>query len=151
MATLLEHKTARRDFEFIEEFEVGIELLGQEVKSLRGGQGTLTGSHVIVRGGEVYIVGMQIPAYQAKNAGNDYDPIRTRRLLLTKAEIQSLANYGSKKGYTLIPISVYTKDRKIKLRLAVARGKKKFDKRADIKKREDVRYAARAIKERLNS
>jgi len=146
MPRLIEHKTARRDFEILEEFEAGLELFGTEVKSLRAGHGTLTGSHVIVRGGEVYLVGMQIPPWQVINAGKDYDPTRTRRLLLTKKEIASMSGLTFRKGATIIPLTIFTKGRKLKIAVAVAKGKKKFDKREDIKKREDRRSMDRALK-----
>ena len=146
MPTLLKHKTAGRDYEIIERFEAGIELLGTEVKSLRASHGVLAGAHVIVRGGEVYVLGMQVPAWQASNAPGDYDPARTRRLLLTKQEIAALSGLGERKGFTLIPLSIYTKGKKIKLEIAVARGKKKYDKREDIKKRDDQRIMMREIK-----
>lgn len=145
---LVEHKTARRDFEIIEEFDAGIELLGNEVKSLRKGQGVLTGAHVVPRGGEVYVVGMQIPPYQPTNTDPAYDPSRTRRLLLTKKEIETLTGLESRKGYTVVPLHVYVKGKKIKLKVAVARGKKKYDKREDLKKRDDTRMMQRVFKQR---
>src|SRR3989344_8430494 len=136
---LVEHKKVRLDYEILEEYEAGIELLGIEVKSLRAGQAKLEGSHVIVRGGEAYIVGMVISPYQPLNTPKEYDSGRTRRLLLTKKEIATLATEESQKGLTVVPISVYNKGSKLKMRIAVARGKKKYDKRAVLKKRETER------------
>lgn len=148
---MLEHKSARRDYEIIDRLEAGIELLGAEVKSLRSGRGILTGSRVIVRGEEVFAVGIQIPPYQAANSPTDFDASRTRRLLLTKREIATLAGLESRKGFTLIPLSIYTKGKKLKLELGVVKGKKKYDKREDIKKREDQRAMQRALKRHVRS
>src|SRR3989344_266974 len=146
MPRLLTHKTATRDYEILERFEAGIELLGTEVKSLRASHGVLTGAHVIVRDSEVYIVGMQVPAWQIVNAGTGYDPVRTRKLLLTHTEIATLSGFEARRGLTVIPLSVYTKGKKIKLEIAVVKGKKKHDKRQDIKKRDASRDMARAMK-----
>lgn len=121
-------------------------MLGQEVKSLKKNQGSILGAHVIVRGGEAYIVGMHIPPYQPNNTPKDYDPDRTRRLLLTKKELGELAGAEAQKGLTIVPISVYSKGRKLKLQIAIARGKKKYDKREALKKRDAEREIARTLK-----
>lgn len=146
MATLVENKKASFDYEFLETFETGIELLGFEVKSLRSKRASLLGAHVIVRGGEVYVVGMKIDPYQPKNTLDSYDPLRTRKLLLSKKEIFSFSKHDAMKGLTLIPISVYTKGPKIKVSVALARGKKIFDKRDTIRKRDSDRDIRREIK-----
>jgi SsrA-binding protein len=143
---LVEHKKARFDYEILEEYEAGIELLGLEVKSLRAGQAKLEGAHIVVRGGEVYIVGMVISPYQPANTPKEYDPNRSRKLLLTKKEIGQLATFEGQKGLTVVPISVYNKAGKLKLRLGVARGKKKYDKRATLKKRDTERDIRRTLK-----
>ena len=143
---LIEHSKARFDYEVLETFEAGIELLGHEVKTLRGRHGKLEGAHVIVRGGEAFIVGMSIPPYQPGNTPESYDPLRTRKILLTKEEIDTLAGYEGQKGLTLVPLSVYNKGHKLKLQIAVARGKKKYDKRATIKKRDQEREIRRTLK-----
>jgi SsrA-binding protein len=143
---LIEHKKARLDYETLEEFEAGIELLGHEVKALRARHGKLEGSHVIVRNGEAYIVGMQIPPYQAANTPEGYDPTRSRRLLLTKKELGELASAEGKKGLTIVPLSVYNKGRKLKMRIAIARGRKKYDKRDVLKKRDAEREIERTLK-----
>ncbi|HEY4517344.1 MAG TPA: SsrA-binding protein SmpB [Candidatus Paceibacterota bacterium] len=143
---LIEHKKARFNYEILETYEAGLELLGLEVKSLRKGQGSLEGAHAIVRGGEVYLVGATIPPYQVGNTPKEYDPARTRRLLLTKKEIGELAGFENKKGLTIIPLSVYNKNSRLKLSLGVARGKKKYDKRESIKKRDVEREIGRKIK-----
>ena len=143
---LVEHKKARFDYEVLEEYEAGIELLGHEVKSLRAHHGKLEGSHVIVRGGEAYIIGMSVPPYQPKNTPKEYDPARTRKLLLTKKEIAALAVFEGQKGLTIIPLSVYNKQSKLKVRIAVARGRKKYDKRAVLKQRDTEREIRRTLK-----
>lgn len=136
MANLLDNPKAHFDYEMLERFDAGIELFGFEVKSVRGGRGSITGSHIVVRGGEVYIVGMRVDPYQTGNTPKEYDPMRPRRLLVTKKEIHTLEEFEAKKGLTLVPLSLYNKGGKIKVGFAVARGKKKFDKRETIKKRE---------------
>jgi len=136
MAYYAENRKARFNYEILEKYEAGIELLGTEVKSVRGGQMSLDGAFVIVRGGEAYLMNANIPPYQIKNAPEDYDPLRNRKLLLTKKEITELAGGEKNKSLTIVPISVYNKGKKIKIEIAVVKGKKKFDKRETIKKRE---------------
>ncbi len=143
---LVEHKKARLNYEILEEYEAGLELLGGEVKSLRGGQGKLEGAHVIVRGGEAYLVGASIPPYQPGNTAESYDAGRTRKLLLTKKEIFDLSKYEGQKGLTIVPLRVYNKGRNLKLALGVARGKKKYDKRATLKERDTKREMDRSLK-----
>ncbi len=145
---LLNNQKAHFNYEFLERLDAGIELLGFEVKSLRAKIGSLEGAYVIVRGNEAFMVGAYIPAYQPKNAPKGYDELRNRKLLLTKKEIHDLASSEAKKGLTIVPISVYNKGRKIKVSIAIARGKKKFDKRETIKKRETERDIRRLNHER---
>ena len=148
MASYAENRKARFDYEILEKYESGIELLGSEVKSVRGGQMSLEGAFVIVRGGEAYLINANIPPYQPKNTPKDYDPLRNRKLLLTKKEINSLAGSEKNKSLTIVPISVYNKNRKIKLEIALVRGKKKYDKRQTIKKRDTEREIRREYKGR---
>ncbi len=143
---LIEHKKARLNYEVLEEFEAGLELLGLEVKSLRAGQGKLEGSHVIVRGGEAYVVGMHIPPYQPLNTDKDYDPDRSRKLLLSKKEIASLSAQDSQKGLTIVPLKVYNKGKVLKVSIAIARGRKAHDKRAVLKERDTKREIERTLK-----
>jgi len=145
MSTLIHNKKATFDHEILERFEAGIELLGPEVKSIKSGHGSLDGAYVIIRGQEVYLINMHIPPYQAGNL-KDYDPIRHRKLLLTKPEIERLS--GLAKGLTIVPISVYNKRRKIKVEIASVKSKKKFDKRETIKKRDTDRELRRSLKYR---
>ncbi len=146
MSNYAENRKARFDYEILEKYEAGIELLGSEVKSVRGGRMSLEGAFVIVRGGEAYIINSNVPAYQPKNAPSDYDPLRNRKLLLTKKEMAELAGSEKNKSLTIVPISVYNKGRKIKISIALVKGKKKFDKRETIKKRETDREVRREYK-----
>ena len=148
MANYAENRKARFDYEILEKYEAGIELLGTEVKSVRGGQMSLEGAFVIIRGGEAFLINTNIPPYQAKNAPKDYDPLRNRKLLLTKKEIAELAGSEKNKSLTIVPISVYNKGRKIKVGIALVKGKKKFDKRETLKKRDTEREIRREYKER---
>ena len=143
---LIQNKKVRLNYEITETFEAGMELFGFEVKSLRGKQGSLEGAHVIVRGREAFLVGATIPPYQPKNTPPEYDPDRARRLLLNKKEITRLGGFESQKGLTIVPLSVYNKNNKLKVELAVARGKKKHDKRQDLKEKTMKREAQRAIR-----
>lgn len=143
---LVENKKVRFDYELMKEFEAGIELLGTEVKAVRNKRGSLAGARVLVRGNEAYLVGASIPAYQPENVSDDYDPERVRRLLLSKKELSELAGADVAKGLTIVPISLYNKGRKLKLSFALARGKKKQDKRETIKEREAKISAERAMK-----
>jgi len=143
---LIENKKAHFNYEILERYEAGIELLGTEVKSIRAKHGSLEGAHVLVRGGEAFLVGATIQPYQASNTNKDYDTTRNRRLLLTKDEIIKLSQLESLKGLTIVPISVYNKQRKIKVEIAVVRGKKTHDKRETLKKREHERDVMREVK-----
>ncbi|NTV44591.1 MAG: SsrA-binding protein SmpB [Candidatus Yonathbacteria bacterium] len=145
--SLIRNKKAHFDYDILEKFEAGLDLHGFEVKSLRGGHGSLEGAHVIVRGGEAFVIGMTIPPYQTVNTPASYDPARNRRLLLSKKELFLLAEAESKKGLTIVPISVYNKSRYLKVEIAIVRGKKQFDKRETIKKREADLEMRRSLKD----
>lgn len=147
MAHYAENRKARFDYEILEKYEAGIELLGTEVKSVRGGRVSLDGAFIVVRGSEAFLINANIPPYQPKNAPKDYDPLRNRKLLLTKKELAELAGSDGSKGLTITPISVYNKGRKIKIEIALVKGKKKFDKRETLKKREAEREMRRGYKE----
>lgn len=146
MGTLISHRKARFDYEILETFEAGIELKGFEVKSLRGKRGNLEGGRVIFSRGEAHLVGVHIPPYQAANAPRDYDPERTRRLLLNKKELVRIATMKRGGGLTIIPLSVYGKGRRIKVEIGIVRGRKKHDKRELIRKREAEREMRRTLK-----
>ena len=149
MPTLIQNKKIKLKYEIIKILEAGIELFGHEVKSLRQKKGSLEGAHVVSRGEECFLVGATIPPYQTPNTPVEYDPERTRKLLLSKREIGELAGSESQKGLTIVPISVYNKGRKLKLEIAVVRGKKKHDKRETLKARSDKRHIEREMKRKL--
>lgn len=142
----IRNRKAHFNYDILETFEAGIELLGAEVKSLRAKQGSLDGAYVIVRGNEAFLVQAFIPPYQPKNTPKEYDPKRHRKLLLTKKEIAELAAAENKKGLTIVPLSVYNHGRKIKVEIAIARGKKKYDKRETLKRRDAEREMRRDMK-----
>jgi SsrA-binding protein len=144
--SLIENDRASFDYEILEKMEAGLELHGFEVKSLRAKLGSLKGARVVAHGGEAYLVGATIPAWQKANAPKDYDAERSRRLLLKKAEIAHISSAEGQKGLTVVPLSVYNKGRNLKLSIAVARGKKKQDKRATIRAREEDRSIRRTLK-----
>ncbi|OGG76901.1 SsrA-binding protein [Candidatus Kaiserbacteria bacterium RIFCSPLOWO2_01_FULL_54_24] len=144
--SLVENQRARFDYSILEEMEAGLELLGSEVKSLRAGRGSLKGARVVARGGEAYLVGASIPAWQIANAPKSYDPERTRRLLLSRKEIAHVASAEGEKGLTIVPLRVYNRGTKLKLAIAIARGKKKEDKRQSIRAREEKRRIERTLK-----
>jgi len=145
--SLIRNKKAHLDYSFQEELEAGIELHGYEVKSLRAGRGKLEGAHIVARGGEAYLVGASIPAWQLANAPKEYDPERPRRLLLKTKEIRLISSAEGSQGLTIVPISVYNKGRVLKLSIAIARGKKKGDKRADLRAKDEKRAMDRARKQ----
>lgn len=144
--SLVENKKAGFNYEITDKYEAGIELLGNETKSLRLKRGSLEGAYVKIRGNEAFLVGSTIPPYQADNTPKKYDPERVRRLLLTKQELKFLTGRESERGITLIPLALYAKGRFIKLSFGLAKNKKKFDKREDIKKRETNREINREMK-----
>lgn len=144
--TLIKNKKVYFNYEILEKIEAGIELFGFEVKSLKLGRGSLDGAYVIIRGGEVFLVNMLISPYQAANTPKSYDEYRPRRLLLKKKEITELIGVEKQARLTIVPISLYTKGTKIKVKIAIGRGKKKYDKRQTIKKRESDRNIKRTLK-----
>ena len=146
MKPLSHNKRARFDFELLDTYEAGLELVGTEVKAIRSGKGKLEGGHVIVRGNEAYLVGASIPAHQPANTPPHYDPERVRRLLLSKKEIAEISRKSEQKGLTIVPIMLYSKGQNIKLRLAIARGRKKQDKRELLKERDTKRDIERTLK-----
>ncbi|HJN62888.1 MAG TPA: SsrA-binding protein SmpB [Candidatus Paceibacterota bacterium] len=149
MATYLKNKKASFDYEIEEKLQAGLELFGLEVKSIRQNKGSLEGGRVVVRGNEAYLVGVNIPPYQPNNTPKDYDPERPRKLLLSKKEIARIGGIESKKGLTIVPISVYNAGRNLKLEIGIARGKKKYDKRESIKKKDTKRDVEREAKHRI--
>jgi len=146
--SLIRNKRAHFDYEILDKYEAGLELFGFEVKSLQGGHGSLAGSYIILRDGEAFLVGATVPPYQPTNTPNGYEPERPRKLLLNKGELATLRGKSEQKGLTFVPISVYNKGRRLKLEFAVARGKKKHDKRSTLKERDDKRHVDKVMKDR---
>ena len=132
---LSENRKARFDYEIKETIEAGIELRGFEVKSAKAGRMGIVGSHVIVRGNEAWLVNAQLPPYQQNNTPADYDPSRTRRLLLHKKEIAHITGILKEKSASLIPLRVIVKKGIVKIELGLGRARKKRDKRELLKKR----------------
>ncbi|WP_315117418.1 SsrA-binding protein SmpB [uncultured Clostridium sp.] len=145
--TLAENRKARHDY-FIEEvYEAGIELVGTEVKSIRAGKANLKDSYADIRNGEVFVCNMHVSPYEQGNIFNK-DPLRDRRLLLHKSEIFKLTGFTAQQGYTLVPLSLYLKNGRVKVSLAVAKGKKLYDKRDDMLEKAAKRDIERQLKER---
>jgi SsrA-binding protein len=143
MDTIAENRRARFDYEIAETYEAGIELKGYEVKSAKGGRLQIAGAHVLIRGGEAWLVNSQIPPYQTGNTPTDYEADRARRLLLSKDEIKELQGILVNKSQHLIPLRAYLKHRLIKIELGVGRTRNKSDKREAIKKRSHQREIRR--------
>jgi SsrA-binding protein len=141
-----QNRKARHDYFILDQYEAGMVLLGTEVKSLRLGRANIRDSYATVRGGEVFLYNMHIGAYPFAAHGN-HEPLRPRKLLLHKKEIKRLTGKIKEKGQTLIPLQVHFKDGKAKVTLALATGKRKYDKREAIRKREEKRELDRAKRE----
>ena len=145
-----QNKKARHDYFIIEEIEAGIELFGTEVKSVRLGKVNLTDAYASIDNSEVFLKGMNISPYEHGNIFNR-DPLRIRRLLLHKNQIRKLIGQIQQQGFSLIPLQVYLKGSHVKILLALAKGKKLYDKRDDIAKRDAKRNMDRAFKEKNNN
>ncbi|MEI8103458.1 MAG: SsrA-binding protein SmpB [Candidatus Moraniibacteriota bacterium] len=146
MKTLAINKRASFDYTLLDKYEAGLVLFGHEVKSVKTGHLSLKGSFVTVHNGELMLTNAFIPPYKYAGELPHYDPTRPRTLLLKKSEIRSLIGKVRVNGLTLVPLSVYTKKRLLKLSFAVGKGKKDFDKRADIGKKDAKRRIDRALK-----
>lgn len=146
MKTIAQNKKTRHDYFVEETYEAGIELCGTEVKSLRAGRVNLKDSWCSIVDGEIFVNGMHISPYEQGNIFN-CDPMRVRKLLMHKKEILKLYGTVKQTGYSLIPISLYFKDSKVKLQVGLCKGKKLYDKRADMAERSAKRDMERAIKE----
>ncbi|HEY5221172.1 MAG TPA: SsrA-binding protein SmpB [Candidatus Paceibacterota bacterium] len=140
---IAENRRARFDYEISQSYEAGIELKGHEVKSAKGGRLQVAGAHVLIRGGEAWLVNSHIPPYQAANMPPDYEEDRARRLLLSKAEIKEVQGALVDKSQHLIPLRAYLKRGLIKIELGLGRTRKKSDKREVIKKRAHQREMRR--------
>jgi SsrA-binding protein len=146
--TLVENRKARHDYFIEEAMEAGIALVGTEVKSIRAGKANLKDSYADVINGEVFIKNMHISHYEQGNLFN-VDPIRSRKLLLHKEQIDRLQGFTSQKGFTLVPLSIYLKNTKVKVNLGVVRGKKDYDKRDAMLEKDAKRDMDRQMKERM--
>lgn len=146
MEPLAVNKRAGFDYELLETLEAGLVLTGHEAKSARLGHPSIAGTHGIMRGGELFITGMNIPSFQLGNMPADYDPLRIRKILLTKRELKRIEE-KIKMGFTIIPLKLFSNKKGfLKISLALAKGKKKYDKRDVIKKRETERDIRRGMK-----
>ena len=139
------NRKARHDYEIIDTYEAGLVLLGTEVKALRAGKANLKDSFARLKNGEVWLHGVHISPY-SHGTYNNHDPERTRKLLLNRREIRKLVGRVEEAGLTLVPLRLYFKDGKAKVQIALARGKKQYDKRQDIAKRDVQREIARKFK-----
>jgi SsrA-binding protein len=144
---IVDNRRARHDYHLTEKVEAGLVLTGTEVKSLRGGQATLQQAYADVREGEAWLNGLHIPEYTEGNRSN-HDPDRPRKLLLHRREIDRIYGQVREKGFTVVPTRVYFKDGRVKVELALARGKETIDKRRDLARRDADRQIERALKGR---
>lgn len=142
------NKKAYHDYFIDEKYECGIELFGTEVKSIRMGQCSIKEAFIRIIRGELYVQGMHINPYERGNIFNK-DPLRSRRLLMHRSEIDKLEGKIREKGFTLVPLQVYLKGSLVKIQIGLARGKKNYDKRADIAKKDQRREVERDFKEKL--
>lgn len=147
---IAQNKKARHEYFILENYEAGIELFGTEVKSVRQGKVNLADAYCSIKNGEVFVLGMNISPYEQGNIFNR-EPLRDKKLLLHKSEIRKLIGQTKQTGFSLIPLSVYLKGSYVKVDIALCKGKKQYDKREDIAKRDAKRNVDRAIKERNNS
>lgn len=141
----IENRKAKFDYEVVEEFEAGLILTGGEVKSIKSGGANLTGARVIEKGGKFFVVGLNVPKYEFAT-DPDYDPGRIRELLLRKKEVTSILSKKVSSGLTLVALALYNKGDLIKLSIGLVRGKKKYEKREQVKKRVEERALARRLK-----
>ncbi|MEB3189866.1 MAG: SsrA-binding protein SmpB [Snowella sp.] len=141
-----DNRQARHLYEILETYEAGIELKGTEVKSIRAGKVNLRDGYALLRNGEAWLINVHISPYDASSAYFNHDPRRTRKLLLHGREIRKLIGQVEQKGLTLVPLKMYMKGSFVKVSLGLGKGKKLHDKRDAIKKRDDQRDMARAMK-----
>ncbi|MDO5732902.1 MAG: SsrA-binding protein SmpB, partial [Eubacteriales bacterium] len=144
-ALIAENRRARHDYQILEDYEAGIELKGTEVKSLRQNHSSLADAYAYVKGGEVFIAGWHIAPYEQGNRYN-VDPLRDRRLLLHRREIIRIEQKIQRQGLTLIPLKAYFSRSRVKIKLGLAQGKKSYDKREDLKKRDIERAMRQSVK-----
>lgn len=147
MDTYANNKKALFDYEIIDKYEAGLILSGNETKSIRKGGVSLKGGFVTFHENDAFLINVHIPRYKYAGSVLNYNPERSRKLLLKKREISYLRGKSQEKGLTIVPLTLYNKGRHIKLEIAVAKGKKKYDKRESVKKREINREVQRKMKD----
>ena len=150
MKLVANNKKAYHDYFIEEKYEAGLVLHGTEVKSLRMGKCSIKEAFIRIEKGEVFIYGMHISPYEKGNIFNK-DPLRVRKLLLHKQQIRKLIGKSAEKGYTLVPLQVYFKDGRAKIEIGLAKGKKLYDKRQDIAKKDQRREAEKELKVKLRA
>lgn len=150
MKLVANNKKAYHDYFIEEKYEAGLVLHGTEVKSLRMGKCSIKEAFIRIENGEIFIYGMHISPYEKGNIFNK-DPLRVRKLLLHKQQIRKLAGSSSEKGYTIMPLQVYFKDGRAKIEIGLAKGKKLYDKRQDIARKDQRREAEKELKVRLRT
>jgi SsrA-binding protein len=146
---IAENRKAHHDYHLLETFEAGLALLGTEVKAIREGRVNLRDSFARVEGGEVYVLNVHVGAYSSRGYA-DHEPLRPRKLLLHRHEIRKLAGKTTEKGMTLVPVRMYFRNGRVKIAISLAKGKKDYDRRETIKRREIDRETRAAVKERTH-
>lgn len=146
---LIQNRGVYYHYKILETFEAGIKLSGFEVKALREGKGSLKGSYVTIKDGEVYLINSNIPPYQPKNIPRDYNENRERKLLLKKREINYLIGKAKERGLTIVPLRIYSKGNLIKVEIGLVKGLKKYEKREKVKEREFRRIKEGIEKEKI--
>ena len=147
-ALIAENRRARHDYFIEEHYEAGISLMGWEVKSMRAGKAQIAEGYVVIRGGEIFLIGAHITPLSSASTHVITDPVRPRKLLLNRAEIDKLIGAVERSGYTIVPLELYWKGGRAKARIGLAKGKKQHDKRATEKDRDWQRDKARVMRAR---
>lgn len=145
-ARISENKKSRHDYHLQDYVEAGLVLTGWEVKSIRAGRVQLKESYVIIKNGEAWLIGAHISALETASTHVDADPLRTRKLLLNAKELQRLQDATQREGYTIVPVNLHWKSNRVKIDIALAKGKKQHDKRADAKQRDWTREKQRLLR-----
>lgn len=151
MTTIAQNRKARHDYAVEQKFQAGIALEGWEVKSLRAGKAQLTDSYVLLKGGEAFVIGLQIQPLQTASTHVEADPLRTRKLLLSRKELDRLTSSVEQKGYTAVVLSLEWSKHLVKCTVALAKGKKNFEKRETLKERDAKKQIDQAIKQRRSA
>ena len=150
MPSFATNKRAYRNYLIVEDYEAGIKLIGLEVKAIREGKGNFDGSYIRIKNGEAWLVNFNLPPYSKAGVLEKYDSKRVRKLLLSKQEIISLQSKVEKSSYTIIPLKIYTSKNLLKLKIGLAKGKKKAEKKSDLIKKQEELQMQRALKGTYN-